>query len=157
MPISIRVGTNLPEKVFYQGLDSRLAEIMRETSASELARDADDFRSIAGVQLERLAHSHRSVLVVIDGLDEAPEETFDPTIFPRVLPSNFRVLLSARWQKGDIDSRGWLRRLQWDRNVKVDHLELGKLDQDHIRDVLIKLGAPLDGVEIESAAGRKAA
>ena len=149
MPISIRVGTNLP-RVFYQGLDSRLAEIMREDSASELARDADDFRSIAGVQLERLAHSHRSVLVVIDGLDEAPEETFDPTIFPRVLPSNFRVLLSARWQKGDINSRGWLRRLQWDRNVKVDHLELGKLDQDHIRDVLIKLGAPLDGVEIES-------
>ncbi len=46
MPISIRVGTNLP-RVFYQGLDSRLAEIMREDSASELARDADDFRSIA--------------------------------------------------------------------------------------------------------------
>ena len=150
MPISIRVGTNLP-RVFYHGLESRLAEIMQEDAPSELARDADDFRSIAGVRLERLAHSRRSVLVVVDGLDEAPQGTFDSTIFPRLLPSNFRLLLSARWQKGDIDSRGWLRRLQWDRNVKVDHLELGKLDQDHIRDVLVKLGAPVDSVGTEPA------
>ena len=104
MPISIRVGTNIP-RVFYRGLASRLAEIMNEEPPSDLGRDADDFRMSVGVLLEKVAESDRGVLVVVDGLDEAPEETFDAAIFPMgPANKNLRVLLSARWQKGDVDS-----------------------------------------------------
>ena len=151
MPISIRVGTNIP-RVFYRGLASRLAEIMNEEPPSDLGRDADDFRMSVGVLLEKVAESDRGVLVVVDGLDEAPEETFDAAIFPMgPANKNLRVLLSARWQKGDVNSAGWLQRLAWDRNVQVDSFELGTLKKDHIGDVLIKLGAPVGPLGREPA------
>src|SRR5262249_41812906 len=65
-------------------------------------------------------------------------------IFPPKLPPTLRVVLSARWQVGDTDSSGWLRRLGWDRNVQVESFELEKLDASAIADVLVRLGASWD-------------
>jgi hypothetical protein len=59
------------------------------------------------------------------------------------LSSNIRVLFSARWQVGDSDSTGWLKRLSWDR-LRVAKLDLERLLPEAIADVLVKLGAPTD-------------
>jgi len=139
-PISIRIGTNRPE-VFYEGLACRLSEI----SGDEAFPDRDGFRYAVRDQLDRLALLGKPrVLVVIDGIDEAPEGSFDTGALPTPMPKNVRILLSARWQLGDHNSRGWLERLGWDRGVKVEAFELQRLGTEQIADVLVKPGAPVD-------------
>jgi hypothetical protein len=143
MPISIRVETNRPE-IFYEGLARRLAEIAGEALPSEAIRDAGGFRYGVRDLLDRMADSDRRVIIIIDGLDEALHGSFDPAILPAVLPPNLRVLLSARWEVGDSNSKGWLKRLGWDRGIKVDSFELDRLKARGIADVLVKLSAPID-------------
>jgi hypothetical protein len=144
MPISIRIGTNRPH-VFYEGLARRLVEITHEPLPIEAPRDSDDFRFAVKNQLDRLASDGMPrVLIVIDGVDEAPKGSFDPEILPSPMPANIRILLSARWQLGDHNSDGWLGRFGWDRGVRVETFELAKLGAEQIADVLIKLGAPAD-------------
>jgi hypothetical protein len=141
MPISIRVGTNRPE-VFYKGLAYRLAEITGDALPSEAIRDRDEIRGAVRDLLGRIADSDRRVIVVIDGLDEALHGRFKAE-FLQAAPK-LRIVLSARWQVGDSNSKGWLKRLGWDRGVKVDSFELDRLDAHGIADVLVKLGAPVD-------------
>jgi hypothetical protein len=144
MPISIRTGTNRPE-VFYEGLARRLAEITREPLPTEAFRDGDGFRYAVRDQFDRLASAGKPpILVVIDGVDEALEGSFDAGVLPTPMPKNVRVLLSARWQLGDHNSRGWLERLRWDRGAKVEAFELERLDTTRIADIFVKLGAPVD-------------
>jgi hypothetical protein len=150
MPISIRTGTNRPE-VFYEGLSRRLSEITGEALPSDAFHDSNGFRYAIRDQLDRLASAGApNVLVVVDGVDEALEGSFDPAVLPTSLPTNIRVLLSARWQVGDCNSRGWLERLGWDRGVKVDTFELDRLGPKQIEDVLVKLGTPVDVLTRES-------
>jgi hypothetical protein len=143
MPISIRIGTNRPG-VFLAGLVQRLAEVTDKPIAREAIQDADALKYVVQDQLEAIASSVEKTVVVLDGLDEALQGSFDPLIIPARLPPTLRVLLSARWQVGDVDSAGWLRRLSWDRNVRVENFELERLSSDGIVDVLLKLGAPTD-------------
>jgi Domain of unknown function (DUF4062) len=141
MPISIRIGTNRPG-LFLEGLARRLAEITRYPLPSEVHRNVDAFRYVVRDQLDRIAASRKRVLVVFDGLDEALQGTFDSSILPPKLPQTLRILLSGRWQVGDIDSTGWLRRLGWDRNVRVETFDLHSLSTEAIVDVLMKLDEP---------------
>jgi hypothetical protein len=142
MPISIRSGTSDPG-TFFEGIARRLAEIIDKRSVFIEARlNADGFKGAVRDMLERIANSRHRVLVVVDGLDEALHGEIDSSAFPPILPPNLRVLLSARWQVGDTDCSGWLRRLDWDRNVRVDHLEPGPLTGDGIANVLQNLGTP---------------
>jgi hypothetical protein len=144
IPISIRTGTNRPE-VFYEDLARRLSDLTAEPLENEAFRDSHGLRGAVRDQLDQLASKHElKTLIVIDGVDEALEGSFDPTVLPTPLPNNIRILLSARWQVGDESSRGWLERLGWDRSVKVAAFELDKLHAAQIAEVLIKLGAPLD-------------
>ena len=148
MPISIRIGTNRPE-VFYEGLARRLAEIAGEELPSVAIREIDGFRYAVRDFLDRIATDERRVVIVIDGLDEALQGSFDPAILPAVMPPHLRVLLSARWQVGDGNSSGWLRRLGWDRGVKARSFELDRLRSHDIADVLVKFGAPFDIIACE--------
>jgi hypothetical protein len=141
MPISVRTGTNRPE-VFYEGLARRLSEISGVPLPTDAFRDSEGFRYAVRDQLDRLAKPR--VLIVIDGIDEALEGSFDPAVLPTPLSTNIRVLLSARWQVGDQNSKGWLERLGWDRGVKVDTCELDRLGAAQIADVLVRLGAPVN-------------
>jgi hypothetical protein len=143
VPISIRVGTNKPG-MFLGGLGQRLAEITGEPISPEVVQDPDALKYTVQDQLEAINSGGQRVLVVLDGLDEALLGSFDPSIIPTRVASNIRVLFSARWQVGDRDSAGWLRRLGWDRGVRVQTLELERLAPDAIADVLLKLGAPTD-------------
>jgi hypothetical protein len=144
MPVSIRTGTNRPE-VFYEGLARRLSEISGEALPTEAFRDSDGFRYAVLDQLDRLASAEiPKVLVVVDGIDEALEGSFDAGVLPTPMPKNIRILLSARWQLGDHNSKGWLERLGWDRSAKVDTFELNRLGAAQIAEVLINLGAPVE-------------
>ena len=148
MPISIRVGTNRPEE-FYQGLALRLSEISDLALDETRQPDADYFKASVRKQIEHIAEKGIKVLVVLDGIDEALEGTFDAGVIPRQLPPTLRVLISARWQLRDNDSKGWLRRLDWDHDTRAETMELEKLDAQGIADVLIRLGAPMDIVARE--------
>jgi hypothetical protein len=143
IPVSIRFGTNRPS-VFLGGLAHRLAEITDEPVPREAIENAEALKYVVEDQLETISSQGQRVLVVLDGLDEAPQGSFDPSIIPPRLPESLRVLVSARRQVGDSDSAGWLRRLGWDRGVRVETLELERLAPDAIADVLLKLGAPTD-------------
>ena len=143
MPISIRVGTNRPEE-FYQGLALRLSEISDHALDETKLRDADYFKASVRKQLGHIAKKGLKVLVVLDGIDEALEGTFDGGIIPKQLPPTLRVLVSARLQLRDNDTKGWLKRIGWDRDTRADTMELGKLDAQRIADVMIRLGAPMD-------------
>jgi hypothetical protein len=79
MPISIRVGTNRPE-VFDKGSAQRLAEI----SGEPLPTAAGSFEFVVREQLDAIAQTGQQVLVVLDGLDEAIQGTFYPSIFPPI-------------------------------------------------------------------------
>src|SRR5262249_8521281 len=143
IPISIRDGTNRPT-VFLGGLASRLAEITDEPIAREAMGNPDALKDIVQDQLESIASTGQRVLVLMDGLDEAVQGSFTPTIFPKRLPSTLRILLSARWQVGDVDSTGWLQRVEWDRNIRAETLEIERLSHEAIADVLLRLGSPTD-------------
>ncbi len=143
VPISIRVGTNRPS-TFYGGLAQRLADITGESVPPEAIHNADALKGFIQDRLEEAASAGRRLLVVLDGLDEALQGSFDPSIIPPRLPFNLRIVVSARWQVGDNDSTGWLRKLGWDRNVRAEQLELERLRSEAIADVLLKLGAPTD-------------
>jgi hypothetical protein len=134
IPISIRVGTNRPVE-FWGGLAHRLAEITGEPVSPEAVHNGDALKDIVQDRLESIASTGQHVLVVVDGLDEALQGSFTATIFPVPLPQMLRILLSARWQVGDIDSTGWLKRLGWDRNLRAETLELERLSGDAIADV----------------------
>jgi hypothetical protein len=111
MPISIRVGTNRPG-VFLAGLAQRLAEVTGKPIAREAVQDADALKYVVQDQLDAIASSGQQVLVIFDGLDEALQGSFDPSIIPTRLPQTLRVLLSARWQVGDVVENGW--RCAWE-------------------------------------------
>jgi hypothetical protein len=144
MPVSVRMGTNRPED-FYQGLALRLAEISGLALDATKQHDLEYFKTSVRQQFEHIAKKKRlKVLVVLDGIDEALDGTFDSSVIPPQLPPTLRVLLSARWQPGDKDSKGWLKRLGWDRDGLIEAVELEKLDAGRIADVLIRLGAPSD-------------
>jgi hypothetical protein len=143
MPISIHAETNRPS-IFYGGLAQRLAEIFGERIAPNITLNVEALKQFIQDRLEAASSGRRRLLVVLDGLDEALQGSFDPSIIPPRLPSHVRIVVSARWQVGDVDSTGWLRKLGWDRRVRAEQLTLERLSSEAITDVLLKLGVPTD-------------
>ena len=142
-PISIRFETHRPD-IFYEALAARLAEILGQelppTHTDKGLYYADHCRTLASAAV---AEGQR-ILIVLDGIDEALGERFDARWFPRNPGTSLRLVLSARWLAGDLDSSGWQTRLRWDRDVRVQSRELPILAQDDVRDLLFKMGAPTD-------------
>lgn len=62
----------------------------------------------------------------------------------RPAPPVVRLLASARLQLGDQDSLGWVKRLRWDREVRVQRCDLPTLDPQGIEDLLRTSGAPVN-------------
>ena len=142
-PISVRHETHRAE-VFFEAIAARLAEILGEelppTQTDKAIYYADHCRRLANLAIAR----KQRILLVLDGIDEAFGESFDARWFPRNPGPGLRLVLSARWQGDDEDSAGWVKRLGWDRDVKVFPCDLTIISLDGIRDVLVKLGAPID-------------
>ena len=143
VPISIRFETHRPD-IFYEAIAAGLAAILGEelppTHTDKGVYYADHCRTLVSAAVAR----GQRILIVLDGIDEALGERFDARWFPRSPGTKLRLVLSARWQAGDLDSSGWQTRLGWDRDVRVQSRELPVLARDGVRDLLIKMGAPTD-------------
>ena len=141
--ISIRFNTNRPE-IFYEAIAARLAEIvgndLRPAHTDPIAYYEEQCRTLIGRALSR----GRRTLIVIDGADEALGESFGARWFPRQGENTLRLIVSARLQIGDVNSRGWVRRLGWDSNIRYSTLELASLDFAGVKSLLVTTGAPLD-------------
>jgi hypothetical protein len=150
VPISIRFNTHEPAK-FYRLLSEQLARVARRPLAVPDTDGASFYLETARALLACIAQEGHRVLVVLDGLDEALRQEFDPTLFPRVLPSSVRILVSARWLAGDYACAGWSRRLEWLDRVKYVARDLLPLDESGIADVLTRMGASVDSVASDRA------
>jgi TIR domain len=143
VPISIRFETHRPD-IFYEALAARLAEILGQelppTHTDKGVYYADHCRTLASAAV---AEGWR-ILIILDGIDEALGERFDARWFPRNPGTKLRLVLSARWQAGDLDSLGWQTRLRWDRDVRVQSRELPVLAREGVQDLLCTMGAPTD-------------
>ena len=146
VPISLRFETSLPE-IHLQLLALLLAQIagvkLEKPATDPAGFYADQSREL----LYKLATSEeKHILIVLDGLDEAPSPDTFSTLLPRSLPRTLRVVASARLQTGDQGCSGWLNRLDWPQPTPNTnhHLELPTLEQDQVADVLVKMGAPID-------------
>jgi hypothetical protein len=143
VPISIRFETHRPD-IFYEALAARLAEILGEDlPPTPMAKDAyyaDHCRTLASAASAQGCR----ILIVLDGIDEALGERFDARWFPRNPGTRLRLVLSARWQAGDLDASGWQTRLGWERDVRVQSRELPVLTREGVRDLLHTMGAPTD-------------
>jgi hypothetical protein len=143
VPISIRFETHRPD-IYYEAIASRLAEILgielQPTQTDKESYYANYCRELSSTAIAQ----GRRILIVLDGIDEALGEHFDARWFPRTAETSLRLVLSARWQAGDLDSSGWKTRLGWDRDVRVRSRELPVLSCEGVRDLLLKMGAPTD-------------
>jgi hypothetical protein len=64
--------------------------------------------------------------------------------FPRAPGDYLRMLVTARLQVGDKDSRGWIDRLGWMGGSRVQSMELPALDIFGVSELLATSGAPID-------------
>ena len=139
VPISARLGTNLAD-IFYGAIASTLADILGEhldlPSMAPHAYYQDRCRHFLDLAIEQKI----PVLLVVDGIDEAIGSRFSASWFPRNPGATLRLLVSARWEANDKNVSGWIRRLGWDRGVRVESYDLDPLDPDGIDDLLGESG-----------------
>jgi hypothetical protein len=137
VPISLRFKTSAKERVISM-LVSSLSRVLGETDRSEPPSER-----LAKDYISKVANSNRSVLLIIDGIDELELWSLGKLMFP-VKPANpgFRVLVTARTAPNDPNNSYWLRQLGWcDANAEWD--TLNSLGIEKIPDVLHQMGAPL--------------
>jgi len=142
MPVSIRFRTNLATVVF-ASLAARLAKIFGEDLPSVQETTVDFWRVLVTNYLRRSPPEGRRIVVVLDGLDEAADWEAGADLFPADPPNGLKILVTARYRAGDVDSRTWLERLGWSRSLATA-FELSPLTCDGVSDVLARMGAPLD-------------
>ena len=143
VPVSIRFGMNM-ERVFYATLAARLAFLHGDDVPASPDTSTAVYRGLVSDYLSKPLANGRSLLVVLDGLDEAADWRAGADFMPGELPAGVRVVVSARFLAGDVDSIPWLRRLNWERNGLASAPSLTPLNQEGVRDVLFKMGCPLD-------------
>lgn len=145
MPISARFGTNRDE-VTFACLAVRLAHLYHKEIPTDFAHFTPNlWRGLVADYLREPLPDGRQLLLILDGLDEAAWDGFED-IFPLQLPSGIRIVVSARYRAGEaVSPRPWLQRLGWDRFTELaETLVLPELTFDGVRDVLMKMGCPLD-------------
>ena len=143
VPISIRFGTNRPE-IFYEAIAGRLADILHLDLAPAHSDPVTYYQDWCQRLLVKAIEQQVRILLIIDGIDEALGGSFSAIWFPLSFGARIRLLVSARLQVGDQDSRGWVERLGWATGTTVARHDLSALVEEDVRDVLVSFGAPLD-------------
>ncbi|MCS6969633.1 MAG: hypothetical protein NZ552_01265, partial [Planctomycetes bacterium] len=141
LPVSARFGTNLAS-VTFAALAAQLARAFGEPLPSDANISAEVWRGMCGSYLKRTPPAGR-LLVVLDGADEAADWDVDGALFPLAPPPGLKVILSARLTANRPGPDDWQRALAWER-LNVRRFELAPLDRAGLRDVLEKMGVPLD-------------
>jgi hypothetical protein len=142
-PVSIRFRTNLASVVF-ASVAARLAALHGDKVPGTPDTSAEVWRGMMADYLNRPLPDGRRLLVILDGMDETAGWEPGPDLFPFYPPSGTRVALSARYLAGDADASDWLPRLGWDKPGLARPIELHGLNRKGIRDVLTRMGFPLD-------------
>lgn len=143
IPISIRFRTNLASVVF-PAVTARLAALHGEPVAANVGTPVEVWRAMMSDYLARPLPFGRRLLLVLDGLDEAADWEAGSDLFSSIPPSALRIVASARPRVGEADGCSWLSSLGWDRPGLGRSMDLPKLTLDGVRDVLIRMGCPLD-------------
>ena len=143
VPISIRFGT-AAEGSFFPILASRLAQIHGVALPPAKSDDPAYCRAFSRELLNKPLSEHRSLAVIIDGLDEALGWTFGGGFFPLISPAGVKIVLSAREQAGDNGPHGWIKRLHWESHTGLaEGMSLAPLTREGILDVLMQMREPL--------------
>lgn len=137
-PISARFNSNR-EAVVFPALYARIAHVHGDKATR--AADAYEYRNVFMDYVRRPPPDGRRALVVLDGLDEAAGWEAGADLFPTEPPPHLRVVVAARVLAGDL---AWLAQLGWDTPGQAQRLLLGGLNVDSVRDVLQRMGDPLD-------------
>jgi hypothetical protein len=135
VPVSVRFETHQPA-LFYEILASQLAQLAGQTMEAPAFDPENYFLGKATALLSELSSTTEKILVVIDGIDEALDQRFNSTVFPRSLPANIKIICSAREQANDDGAKGWLRRLDWDRPQFAVSQSLALLGVKEVRGIL---------------------
>jgi hypothetical protein len=146
VPISIRFQTS-HKRIFYQALAARLGAISGAPAdqPAVLPADPDLYRERVQAFFQEYRPGDKTVLVVIDGLDEATGWEPGWGLFPMQPQPGIKIVVSAREQVDDRGAAGWRRRLGWPQHPAgaVRTLDLALLDVGGVRDVLEGMGCPL--------------
>ena len=142
-PVSIRFRTNLAG-VAFPALVALLARLHGEEVPADPNMSEEVWRGLLVEYMARPLPDGRSLVLVLDGVDEAADWTAGSGLFPLDPPSGLHVVLSARYLANDQDADAWLKRLDWTRQGLARTLELYPLDRTGIASVLIQMGFPLD-------------
>jgi hypothetical protein len=142
-PVSIRFRTNLAG-VAFPSLVALLASLHGEKVPTDPNLHEDIWRGLFTEYIKRPLPDGRSLLLVLDGIDEAADWSAGPDLFPIDPPPGLRIVLSARYLANDQDANAWLKRLGWTRPGLARALELYPLDRTGIASVLMQMGFPLD-------------
>ena len=144
-PISIRFRTNLSGVVFCS-----IATYLANLHGDRLSIAADSPPEIwRGLMLDYLSRpllDGRQLVLIVDGLDEAADWRAGPDLFPAQIGETSKVLVSARQLAGDSGSENWLQRLGWDAVAGAKVMELSRLAESAVSDILLRTGVPLDEI-----------
>lgn len=142
-PISIRFRTNLGS-VTFPSLAARLAHLHGEKTSLDMQTSIEAWRGIVSDYLQKPLPNGKKLLIVIDGLDEAADWEPGIDLFPLEPNPELRIVVSARFMAGDVDSSNWLERLGWNRAGLALAPSLTPIDHAGVRDILVTMGCPLD-------------
>jgi len=142
VPISIRFRTNL-SAVTFAALAARLARLHGENIPTTPSTSVETWRGLVTDYLRRPLPNSETLVVVLDGLDEAADWEPGPDLFPLTPPDHVRIVVSARYRTGDTDASDWLRRLGWERKGLAQSIDLSTLTKEGVVRVLESMGFPL--------------
>ena len=125
IPVSARFRTNLASVVF-GSLAGRLAEVHTERLTYS---DAEDWRALSTAYMARAVPSGKTLVVVLDGVDEAVDWQVGEDIFPPYPPAGLRVVISARTGP-DEKHAGWLTKLGWTDPEIAEQMTLDRLQRE---------------------------
>lgn len=149
-PISNRFNTHRAAEIF-PSLLSRLARIHGQTLPEQAGAGLGAWQLQLHELMRRPPPPGQTILLVLDGLDEADSLFFDRTMLPLDLPNGMRVLVTARPLAGDEGDNGWRRRLAWEQPQTARSFMLQPLDEAAVRDAATMLGMAL-GNDAQSSA-----
>ena len=141
VPVSIRYHTNLAG-VFFAALAARLARVCGQPLTNETNTSAEVWRGLVAEYLKKPLEDGRTLVVVIDGLDEAADWVPGPDLFPFTPGERVRLVVSARFTNKAPTREAWRNQLGWDSNLSTS-FELLPLTKEGVRDVVVRMGFPL--------------
>jgi hypothetical protein len=147
VPISIRFGT-AAEKKFFPLLAAFLATKRAVSLPPEKSDDAVYCRAFAEDLLQKGLDGDQSLVVIIDGLDEAVGWQFNASSFPSKAPPGLKIIVSARERAGDGGPQGWIKQLNWDSFPgTAEGFSLDTLTREGVHDVLVRMDETLANLD----------